>query len=71
MLIQSINAHPFGATITGFDCATQNKDAADEIRLALHHHQLLVIPDQQHLTPRQEVAFYRSIDTSGVRPHEA
>jgi len=66
MLIQSINEPPFGATITDFDCAIPNKNAADEIRLALHHHQLLVIPNQQHLTPQQEVAFYRSIDISGL-----
>ena len=67
MLIQSLNEPPFGATITDFDCAIPiNNDAADEIRLALHHHQLLVIPNQQHLTPQQEVAFYRSIDINGL-----
>ncbi len=66
MLIQSINASPFGATITDFDCAIPDKEVADEIRLALHHHQLLVIPNQQHLTPQQEVAFYRSIDINGL-----
>jgi alpha-ketoglutarate-dependent taurine dioxygenase len=67
MHIQPINASPFGATITDFDCAIPNQKAADEIRQALHHHhQLLVIPDQHHLTPQQEVAFYRSIDINGV-----
>ncbi len=66
MLIQSINASPFGATITGFDCAIPDQDAADEIRLALHHHQLLLIANQHHLTPQQEVAFYRSIDINGL-----
>ncbi len=66
MLIQPINEPPFGATITDFDCAISNKNAADEIRLALHQHQLLVIPNQQHLTPQQEVAFYRSIDINGL-----
>jgi alpha-ketoglutarate-dependent taurine dioxygenase len=66
MLIQPFNEPPFGATITDFDCAIPNKNAADEIRLALHHHQLMVIPNQQHLTPQQEVAFYRSIDISGL-----
>ncbi|MCZ6470187.1 MAG: TauD/TfdA family dioxygenase, partial [Gammaproteobacteria bacterium] len=66
MLIQPFNEPPFGATITDFDCAIPNKNAADEIRLALHHHQLMVIPNQQHLTPQQEVAFYRSVDISGL-----
>jgi alpha-ketoglutarate-dependent taurine dioxygenase len=66
MLIQSLNEPPFGATITDFDCAIPNNDTADEIRLALHQHQLLVIRNQQHLTPQQEVAFYRSIDINGL-----
>ena len=66
MFIQPNNEHPFGATVSDFDCAIPDKDTADEIRLALHHHQLLVIPDQHHLIPRQEVAFCRSIDIDGL-----
>ncbi len=66
MLTQPINNSPFGVTIADFDCAIPGAAAVDEIRLALHRHQLLVFPDQQHLTPQQEVAFYRSIDIDGV-----
>jgi len=66
MLLQAIHNSPFGATVTDFDCAAPVDSAADELRQALHRHQLLVFPDQQHLTPQQEVAFYRSIDVNGV-----
>jgi alpha-ketoglutarate-dependent taurine dioxygenase len=66
MLIQAINDSPLGATVSGFDCAQPDAAAADELRHALHQHQLLVFPAQQHLTPRQEIAFYRSIDINGV-----
>jgi alpha-ketoglutarate-dependent taurine dioxygenase len=66
MLIQAINDSPHGATVSGFDCAQPDAAAADELRHALHQHQLLVFPAQQHLTPRQEIAFYRSIDINGV-----
>jgi alpha-ketoglutarate-dependent taurine dioxygenase len=66
MLLETIHHSPFGATVTDFDCAVPGDTAADELRRALHQHQLLVFPNQQHLTPQQEVAFYRSIDIDGV-----
>ena len=66
MIFRPINNAPFGATVVHYDCAFPDKTAADEIRLALHQHQLLVFPEQQHLTPQQEVVFYRSIDLKGV-----
>lgn len=66
MLIQAINNSLFGANVTDFDCAAPCADAIDEIRFALHQHQLLVFPNQQHLSPQLEVAFYRSIDIDGV-----
>ena len=66
MIFHPIDNAPFGASVTHCDCATTDKAAADEIRLALHQHQLLVFPGQQHLTPQQEVAFYRSIDLKGI-----
>ena len=66
MLIQAINNSLFGANVADFDCAAPGTDEIDEIRLALHQHQLLVFPNQQHLTPQHEVAFYRSIDINGL-----
>ena len=66
MIFRPINNAPFGVTVVHHDCAITDKAAADKIRLALHQHQLLVFPEQQHLTPQQEVVFYRSIDLKGV-----
>lgn len=66
MLLEAINDSPFGASVTDFDCAAPGDAAIDALRHALHQYQLLVFPDQQHLTPQQEVAFYRSIDINGV-----
>ena len=66
MKIELANDSPFGARVTNYDCAVPDTAAADDLRLALHHHQLLVFPGQQHLTAQQEVAFYRSIDLQGV-----
>ena len=66
MIIEPVNDSPFGAKVTAFDCAAFDTKAADELRLALHRHQLLIFPGQQQLTPQQEVAFYRSIDLQGV-----
>ena len=66
MLLEAINDSPFGASVADFDCAAPGDAAINELRHALHQYQLLVFPDQQHLTPQQEVAFYRSIDLNGV-----
>lgn len=66
MLLEAINNAPFGAIVTEFDCAAADKTASDELRRELHRHQLLLFPGQQHLTPQQEVAFYRSIDLDGI-----
>ena len=66
MIIAPLKDAPFGARVADFDCATFDNDTAGQLRLALHHRGLLIFPGQQHLTPQQEVAFYRSIDTRGV-----
>ncbi len=66
MLLETINNAPFGAVVTDFDCAQTDETVIDNLRRALHQHQLLVFPAQQHLTPQQEVAFYRSIDINGI-----
>jgi alpha-ketoglutarate-dependent taurine dioxygenase len=65
-IIQPIEDMPFGATLDDFDCSLVDEQAADAIRQALHQHQVVLIPGQQHLTPQQEVAFYRAIDTHGT-----
>jgi alpha-ketoglutarate-dependent taurine dioxygenase len=66
MQILPLEDSPFGALVSDHDCALTDGDSADAIRLALHRHQLLVVPQQQHLTPPQEVSFYRAIDIHGV-----
>lgn len=63
MLIQPIDNAPFGASVTGFDCAAPHSVDLDAIRAALHRHQLLVFPQQAHLTPQQEVSFCRGLDS--------
>ncbi len=57
---------PFGAEVTAFDCATFDKAAIEDIREALHRHQLLVFRNQQGLTPHREVALCRAIDHRGA-----
>lgn len=64
MNIREIDEAPFAALVSGFDCSSIDTIQADELREALHWHQVLVIPRQQHLTPQQEVAFMRAIDTT-------
>ena len=62
MKIETFEQLPFGASVSDLDCATVEARQLDELRLAIHRHQLLVIPRQQHLTPKQEVAFYRGLN---------
>jgi len=66
MEIQPLDNAPFGARVIDFDCAAAGTGDADELRRALHRYQLLLFPQQRHLTPRQEVSFYRSIDPAGT-----
>lgn len=66
MLITAIDNSPFGATVANFDCAAFRDADIDALRDALHRHQLLVFPEQLHITPQQEVAFYRSIDSKSA-----
>ena len=65
MKIQPLANAPFGARVTDIDCAAARADEVDELRQSLHRHQLLLFPRQRHLTPRQEVGFYRSINPAG------
>ncbi len=64
MEIQPLANAPFGATVLDLDCASPG-ERADELREALHRYEILIFPNQQHLTPRQEVAFCRAIDHHG------
>ena len=64
MIIRQLDNTPFGAMVTDIDCA-QSASFADELRLELHRHQLLIFPNQQHLTPQQEVGFFRALDIDG------
>ena len=66
MLIRPVEDAAFGATVEEFDCAQAEPENIEALRRALHHFQVLVFPGQQHLTPRQEVAFYRAIDIDGT-----
>ncbi len=65
MEIVPITGAPFGATVNTVDCASADPGAIDALRAALHEYELLVIPGQRHLTPREEVAFCRAIDVDG------
>ena len=65
MKIQRIDEAPFGALITDLDCSQVDEAQAHELRNQLHRHQVLVVPQQQHLEPWQEVAFYRAIESTG------
>lgn len=66
MKITPLTGPGFGATVANFDCAVLETGAIDAIRACLYQHQLLVFRQQQHLSPVQEVAFYRAIDTHGA-----
>ena len=62
MRIQPFSDAAFGARVDDFDCADIDTGSAAEIRRALQQHQVLYFADQNHLGPRQEVAFCRAID---------
>ena len=65
MQLQPIDDAPFGVNAPGFDCASADPGSIKEIRSALHRDQIVVLPGQAHLTPQQEVAFYRLIYPGG------
>lgn len=66
MDLQPIEKAPFGVCAIGVDCASIEQGLAETIRSALHQEQLLVIRDQQHLTPQEEVSFYRAVYPEGT-----
>ncbi len=62
MIFTPLTEYNFGAMVGDFDCASINDESAEQIRRALYQHQLLVFPNQQHLSPSQEVIFHREVD---------
>ena len=51
----------FGAKVEGVDLANLKPGELDAIRSAYLKFALLHIPDQEHLHPKQEAAFYRAV----------
>ena len=51
----------FGARVDGVDLASLKAGELEAIRGAYRDYLLLYIPGQQHITPAQEAAFYRSV----------
>ena len=51
----------FGARVDGVDLANLKPGELETLRSAYLEHVLLYIPEQQHITPADEVAFYRAV----------
>ncbi len=66
MQLQPIDDAPFGVLGYGVDCALIDKESIRAVRRALHCEQIVVFPDQGHLTPQQEVSFYRALYPEGT-----
>ena len=66
MRIGQLKSSRFGATVENIDCASLSKGAIDLIRSAIYQHQLLVIPNQNHLTPAQEVDFHKRVNPDAL-----
>jgi len=62
VLTAEINEAPFGLTILNVDCANWDDTVAREVESLVREHEVLVFPNQGHLTPSQEVAFYRAVN---------
>ena len=66
MQLLPIDDAPFGVLALGVDCASIDKASIRAVRGALHFDQIVVFPDQGHLTPQQEVAFHRALYPEGT-----
>ena len=66
MHLQPLRDAPFGAVASGLDCASIDVASIEAVRDALHRDQIVVVPDQGHLTPQQEVTFYRQVYPEGT-----
>ena len=56
---------PFGLEVRDIDCRALSKEQTNLLKTMLYVHQLLLIPDQGHLSPEDEVTFYRQLVGSG------
>lgn len=56
-----INLSPFGLRVEGLDCANADLQTLTHLGQLLAEHEVLVIPDQGHLTPADEVFFNRAL----------
>ena len=66
MQFQPIANAPFGVITRDLDCASASADDITRVRAEMHEQQLLVIRHQQHLTPQEEVSFYRTVYPEGA-----
>ena len=66
MQFQPIANAPFGVIAHDLDCASASADDITRVRAELHEQQLVVIRDQQPLTPQEEVRFYRAVYPEGT-----
>ena len=53
---------PFGVGIAEINCAEPESGLIRELQALLAEKELLLFPDQQHLSPQQEVAFHQLIN---------
>jgi len=61
VLLQLPDGGEFGARVTGVDLANLLPGELEQLREAYKLYLLLHIPDQQHITPAEEAAFYRQL----------
>ena len=66
MRIDQLKGSRFGATVENIDCASLSDGAIDRMRTAIYRHQLLVIPNQYHLSPAQEVTFHKRVNPDAL-----
>jgi len=60
--IKPLRQKPFGAIVSNFDCAEICDRTAAQLRGLLYKHEVLVFEAQNHITPDQEVKFYKSVN---------
>jgi alpha-ketoglutarate-dependent taurine dioxygenase len=60
--ITPLSEKPFGAVVKNFDCADISDSVATLFRQYLYRDQLLVFQGQHHISPDQEVAFYKALN---------
>ena len=66
MQFQPIANAPFGVIAHDVVCASASADDIARVKSEVHDHQLVVIRNQKHLTPQEEVSFYRAVYPEGT-----